>query len=73
MDANIAPRMVATVGFARFVERFIQIVNMLRRPRSPEHLFTKYLIAASKVEGFCLEASGFGEQLRLGRSTRLEG
>ena len=32
MAANIAPRMVATVGFARFAARFIQIENTQRRP-----------------------------------------
>jgi hypothetical protein len=32
MVANIALRMVATVGFARFAARFIQIENTQRRP-----------------------------------------
>ena len=32
MVVNIALRMVATVGFARFAARFIQIENTQRRP-----------------------------------------
>ena len=36
MAVNIALRMVATVGFARFAARFIQIENTQRRPKRLE-------------------------------------
>ena len=73
MVANIALRMVATVGFARFAARFIQIENTQRRPVRLELLFAKDRFATFKVEGFCIEFSGFGERFYFGHRVQFEG
>ena len=63
---NIALRVVATVGFARFAVQFIQIGNMQRRPERLELLFAKHRFTSFKVEGFCSEFSGFGVRFYFG-------
>ena len=73
MAVNIALRMVATVGFARFAARFILIENTQRRPKRLELLFAKDRFATFKVEGFCLESSGFGESFYFGHRIQFEG
>jgi len=73
MVVNIALRMVATVGFARFAARFIQIENTQRRPGRLELLFAKHRFASFKVEGFCFEFSGFCESFCFGHRIQFEG
>ena len=73
MVANIAPRMVATVGFARFAARFIQIENTQRRPKKLELLFAKDRFASFRVEGLRSESSGFGERFYFGLRIQFEG
>ena len=73
MAANIAPLMVATVGFARFAARFIQIENTQRRPKKLELLFAKDRFASFRVKGFCSEFNGFGERFYFGHRIQFEG
>ena len=73
MVVNIALRVVATVGFARFAVQFIQIEKMQRRPKRLELLFAKDRFATSRVEGFCSEFCGFGESFYFGHRIRFEG
>ncbi len=73
MAVNIALRMVATVGFARFAARFIQIENTRRRPKRLELLFAKDRFATFKVEGFYSESSGFGESFYFGGRIQFKG
>ena len=72
MAANIAPRMVATVGFARFAARFIQIENTQRRPKRLELLFAKDRFASFRVVGLRSESSGFGDRFYFGLSIQFE-
>ena len=73
MVVNIALRMVATVGFARFAVQFIQTENMQRRPIRLELLFAKHRFASFKVEGFCSEFSWFGELFYFDYRIQFEG
>ena len=72
MAANIAQRTVATVGFARFAARFIQIENAQRRPKRLELLFAKDRLASFRVEGLRSESSGFDDQFYFGLSIQFE-
>ena len=72
MAVNIALRMVATVGFARFAARFIQIENTQRRPKRLELLFAKDRFASFRVVGLRSESSGFGDWFYFGLSIQFE-
>ena len=58
MAVNIALRMVATVGFARFAARFIQIENTQRRPGRLELYSPKTDSLLSKSKAFALNLAG---------------
>ena len=72
MAANIAPRMVATVGFARFAARFTQIENTQRRPIRLELLFAKDRFASFRVEGLRSESNRFGDRFYFGLEIQFE-
>ena len=58
MVVNIALHMVATVGFARFAARFIQIENTQRRPGRLELYSPKTDSLLSKSKAFTLNLAG---------------
>ena len=73
MVVNIALRMVATVGLARFAARFIQIENTQEDPEGLS-LFAKDRFATSESKAFVLNLVGLvkGSILAIGSNLKAE-
>ena len=74
MVVNIVLRMVATVGFARFAARFIQIENTQRRPGRLELYSPKTDLLLPESKAFVLNLVGLvkGSILAIGSNSKAE-